>query len=95
MCYKIIQCFSLAPSQPIENISNGNGALSSQPSLDSSANGLSHEYDRLMSLKPTRPAPKLPPTYSSSNYSTLNSYQSKKKLFYYINNYNFKKKILY
>ncbi|XP_025190683.1 multivesicular body subunit 12B [Melanaphis sacchari] len=67
--------YGLAPTPPTENIPNNNGSLSSLPSLESSANALSHDYDRLMSLKPTRPAPKLPPTYSSSNYSTLNSYQ--------------------
>ncbi|VVC40841.1 Hypothetical protein CINCED_3A002764 [Cinara cedri] len=68
--------YNLAPSLPTESTPNNNGSLSSHPSLDSSANSLSHDYDRLMSLKPTRPAPKLPPSYSSSNYSTLNSYQS-------------------
>lgn len=54
--------------------------LCSNPSLDSSGNALSHDYDRLMSLRPTRPAPKKPPPppppQSSSNYSTLSSYQS-------------------
>lgn len=77
--YYLFIYYSLAPSQPGENISNGNGSLSSHSSLDSSANSLSHDYDRIMSLKPTRPAPKLPPSYSSSNYSTLNSYQGKIK----------------
>lgn len=62
-------------------MSNG---LSSNPSLDSSANMLSHDYDRLMSLKPKRPAPKVPPTQSSSNYSTLSSYQSNAELYYSI-----------
>jgi len=38
-----------------------------------------------MSLKPTRPAPKLPPTYSSSNYSTLNSYQGKLNIYIFLN----------
>ncbi|XP_050424880.1 multivesicular body subunit 12B [Adelges cooleyi] len=68
--------YGLAPSQATENLPNGNGSLESYPSLDMSANSLTHDYDRLLSLKPTRPAPKLPtPTYSSSNYSTLNSLQ--------------------
>lgn len=73
--YILINYYRLAPSLPTDNNLNSNGSLSSHPSLDLSANSLSHDYDRLMSLKPTRPAPKLPQTYSSSNYSTLNSYQ--------------------
>lgn len=76
-----VKFYSLAPTIPTENIPNSNGSQISHPSLDSSANSLSHDYDRLMSLKPTRPAPKLPPSYSSSNYSTINSYQGKKKKF--------------
>jgi len=68
-----------------EHVPNINGSLSSLPSLESSVNVLSHDYDRLVSLKPTRPAPKLPPTYSSSNYSTINSYQGKLNKYKYIN----------
>lgn len=71
-------------SKLTENAPNNNGYIS-LPNADSSTNVLSHEYDRLMSLKPTRPAPKLPPSYPSSNYSTLNSFQGKIKVSF---NYN-------
>ncbi|XP_025414460.1 multivesicular body subunit 12B [Sipha flava] len=70
--------YSIAPTPPLptDNFPNCNGLKGSLPSLDSSTNALCHDYDRLVSLKPTRPAPKLPPSYSTSNYSTINSYQS-------------------
>lgn len=58
-------------------MSNG---LTSNSSLDLSANILSQDCP--MSLKPIRPAPKVPPSQSSSNYSSLSSYQSNAKLYF-------------